>query len=358
MIFDVGAEEVTLAIEGTEFRYWSSCELLFRFDGFDEASFTAPFDPDNAALRDLFRPFQLRNVSVRIAGEQVFAGTLMTPSPDDAPDRLSVTAECYSKAAVLADSVAPSDKLPLEFSGLTLGQVTRKIVDPWGISVEIDPLLEGAKFDKLKLERTDKIAPWLADLAKQRGLVLCSTPSGGIAYRQSAKGPGLPVARLEGGREPVTSVAPVFSTQDYYSEVTVVSKTKRGRPGAQVKIKNQRAPSGALRPGVIELDDTDPGDAKLAAEAALGRMLGSAATYDVNLATWLRPDGKIYRPNDRITLKAPRVMVYSETDFLVQTVRLIQNEEQEKTCQLGLVLPGTFSGEVPSKMPWDESGSF
>lgn len=83
-------------------------------------------------------------------------------------------------------------------------------------------------------------------------------------------------------------------------------------------------------------------------------MFGNMVSYVVEgIPTWRDPKGNLWRPNTTITLKAPEAMIYRETEFLIRNVTLRQ-DAQSKTATLGLVLPGAFSGETPSRLPFEE----
>lgn len=344
------ADELSIEIAGKNFRFWTTVTVSLRIDGFDTVSFSAPFDPKDPVQRETFRPFSYKQVRVLTAGTPLFTGVMMGITPSETENERSVTVECCSGGAVLEDSAMPVSHYPLEFSKLTLRQIGEKLCIPFGLSVSLAGD-EGAAFDKVAMKPNDKVGPFLAELAKQRNKILSSTPDGGIVFRNSHIGTGSPVARLRGGTNPVTSVTPTFSPQEYFSEVTCVAKHKRGRKGSQYTQRNTFL-SGVTRPSVVELDDTDPGDIQVATSARIGRMYGNAAGFEVGLCTWLTPDGRLFQPDDVVTLLAPGAMVYRECELLVRTVELTQDSEQSKTARLGLVLPGAFSGDIPKELPW------
>jgi prophage tail gpP-like protein len=349
-VFDApAADEVSLEIDGKTFRFWTELTLSRRIDGFDSASFTAPFDPTDAATRETFRPFTYKPVVIRVGSRALFTGTMMAPMPEVTAEQKTVSVDCYSQGAVLGDTSMPGSAFPLEFSKLTLKQVAEKLCEPFGVAVEVDGE-DGSPFDKVKLKASDKVGPFLADLAKQRGYILASSDTGGIVFRKSYSGFGVPVARLRDDAQPVLSVRPTFAPQKYFSAITCITKSKRGRKGSQYTEGNPFM-SGVTRPGVIELDDTDPGDIQIATRAAIGRMYGNAAGYEVDIATWLREDGELYEPDDLVTLTAPGAMVYNESQLLIRTVEMRATAES-KTATLGLMLPGAFSGEIPEDLPW------
>jgi prophage tail gpP-like protein len=162
------------------------------------------------------------------------------------------------------------------------------------------------------------------------------------------------VAKFEEGKPPLLSAVPTFSPQSYYSEITGFTTTKRGRVGSKYTEQNQRLAGGALRPHSFRLNDVEKADAPAAVKAKMGRMFGQMLSIVVDVPTLRDPSGKLWKANTTVTLKAPGAMVYAETEFLVRDVFLRPSTKQVTTA-FGLVLPGAFSGEVPSRLPWDEA---
>lgn len=343
------ADEVSIEIEGTEFRFWTEVEINLLFDGHATVSFSAPFEPDNASFRETFRPFSYKTVRVLVGGDLLFTGTMVDIAPQVLGNSRSVSVTAYSRAAVLGDVTPPSSAHPLEFNGLTLSQISAKLLEPFGLTASLGPSAsEGSKFERVKLEPKDDIQGFLSDLAKQRGLILGSDSEGNLVYRVT-RNEG-PVVSLSDSAQPVTGISVSYSPQSYFSEVTVLTKTKHGKSGGKYTAKNPFL--SVLRPHVVELDETDPGDVKVAAEAKLGRMFGNALSFSIDLATWRTPDGSLWLPEQRISLTAPNAMVYEPTELLVRTVKLKRPSDKSKSANLTCVLPGSFSGVVPSVLPW------
>lgn len=346
-----GPEEFTLEIAGKEFRYWSSVDWTSSVDSFDTVSFVAPFDPDDESHRTTFQPFSYKSVKLKLGGELVFTGFMMGVDPEVTADSRQVTVSAYASAAALGDFKTPSAVLPLEFEKLTLQQIASQLGKPFFLTPSFTGS-PGAPFDRVKVEPDKTPLSLLQELAKQRGLVIRSNAEGNPVFLQSATGPQIPRAVLNGREQPVVSVRPTFDHQNYYSEITVVSKPKTGRKGSKFTVFNPVNRGELARPHYIELDDTNPADAPTAAKAALGRMFGNAVTYEVDLATMLDPQGQRWKADTFVSLIAPDAMIYNRTSFLVSQVKLSATADS-RSASLSLVLPGAFSGEAPTTFPWD-----
>ena len=81
-------------------------------------------------------------------------------------------------------------------------------------------------------------------------------------------------------------------------------------------------------------------------------MFGNMAGFAATVATWRDPNGDLWAPNTTVTLVAPGAMVYTEFEFIIRAVQF-SRDSRETTATLELVLPGSFSGEIPETLPWD-----
>lgn len=369
-------DDVSILIDQEEFTAWPSVDIHLALDTFASVEFEAPFEKDRREFRDLFRPFSFKPVEVRVAAAgsggglldavglgaapsnpgRIFNGTLLGIDPDADAEKSVVKVSAYSLPGVLQDCMAPADSTPIEFEGLDLREIAKSITAAYGLELDFRAP-PGAVFDKVKLDVDRRLFDFLAELAKQRNIVISSTPEGALLCWQSVTGT-TPVARLRDDEQPVTKVSASFSPQTYFSEITGFAtarkkrKGKNARKGSRFTELNPRL-TGILRPMSFTLGDTEDAGAPEATRAKLGRMFGNMAQYAVNVATWRDPQGDIWRPNTTVTLLAPDAMVYTESQFLVRTVDLHQDAEKS-TAVLGLVLPGAFSGTVPEVLPWEE----
>jgi prophage tail gpP-like protein len=344
-------DDVGLILDGQEFRYWQELELVDSLDEFSTLAFKAPFEASRKEFRDTFRPFTYQPVKVTLGGQQMFTGTLIGVHPNANASSSWVDVNGYALCGVLDDCNAPSDSLPHEYRKIGFAALAAKLLKPFDITIQVRGD-EGAKFAKVKLNIGDKVGPFLSELARQRSLVTTNTPDGMVLCWQSVK-PGNPVARLNGQESPVTTVSASFSPQDYFSDISAFSRSRRGRKGAKYTAQNPYL-KDVKRPHTFFLEDTEKADAPEAAKAKLGRMFANMASFTVDdLPTWRDPDGNVWTPNTTVLLTAPNAMVYRETEMLIRKVTLRQSGEK-KTASLELCLLGCFSAEVPPFLPWNE----
>ena len=344
-------DEVSLLVDGTEFRGWTKIALTLSLDTIATLSFLAPFNPDDPEHRDKFRPFSFKPLEVLVGGERLFKGTLVNPAPQLDANSNTVQVEGYSLPGVLTDCEEPISAFPFELNKLTLAEILRQVARPFSLDVKIEALNTGRKFEKVALDPEKKPFGFLTDLARQRNFVLSNTVEGALLCWRSTN-TGSPVAEFD-QRQPTTKVTAEFFPREYFSEVTGITPTKAGRRGKPYTERNPWLP-GVLRPKNFKLDDIPEGGADEAVRAELGRMYGNSAAYTVEeIPTWRDQSGDLFRPNTTVNLTAPGVMVYEKTEMLVRHVHFVA-EPEVSTTALNLVLPGAFSGEQPERAPWDE----
>jgi prophage tail gpP-like protein len=356
-------DEVTIEIgsgpfgAGKGFRYWTRVEIRRAIDSYSSIGFVAPFERDRKEFRDAFRPFTYPDLIVKIGDDPIFTGVVVDVDPTVEPTQSSVSATGYAKPAVFEDCNAPASLYPIEFRNLKIGSIARALAEPFEIGVTIlDD--EGAAFDRVALEPDQKIQEFLADLARQRGLVLSDAEDGDLLLWKSVES-GNPIAIIggqggfppsEGPIQPITRVIPRFRPREFYSEVTGLAKAKRAKTGSSYTITTIELE--AVRPFTFKVDDTEKGELPAAVAAKHARMFGNMVSYEVGpIPTWRDPKGGLFTPNTTIKLAAPDAMIYTETEFLIRAVTLTR-EADEKTATLELVLPGAFDGIPPEVLPW------
>ena len=341
--------EVALSVGGERFRFWNSVTISLAMDSLDAIEFSAPFEVNNEKFREVFRPLSFQDLSITVGGRLLFTGTMLTPKPATTPKSRTVSVTGYSKPGVLNDCTMPASAFPLEFNGQGLQEIAATVCAPFGLSVKF-AADQGAVFERVAMEPGAKVFQFLADLARQRNLVISSTFAGGLLVQQS-RSPGSPVARLQEGISPLLSVVPQYQAQQYYSHITGVLPATLGVGGSQFTVANPRL-TGVIRPFTFTLDDTLPADAKSAVDAKAGRMFANVVSYSISVVGWRDPQGDLWVPNRTIKLIAPGAMIYNEYEFVIRSVSLTRAGDSE-SATMTLVVPGSFKGEIPEAMPWD-----
>jgi prophage tail gpP-like protein len=366
------AEQVSLTISGKKFTFWSEVTFTRSIDNHPTVAFLAPFEPERAVFRELFRPFSYAPVKLHIADELLFTGTMIDVNPQMSAALRMVDVTAYSRAAKLSECDMPwgdPPAVPFECNGLKLDAIAKHFCAPFGLDAKVEGDSGDAFFRVKPTKRTKKrnkiyggagqetlqvegnVQDFLAELGRQRGFVLSSNEDGDLLFRSSTP-TGAPVVSLVEGEQPLLSVVPQFNPREFYSEITGVTPAKNKRKGSSYTLMNPFL-TQERRSMSFNLDDTEAADAPLAVRAKLGRMFANVMSVSVAVPTWRDPRGGLWAPNTTVTLLAPSAMIYRKTEFLVRDVMLTQTAATEM-AELNLVLPGAFSGEIPDALPWLE----
>lgn len=342
---------VAVLIDNKRFKYWQSVSIKRSIDAIDSIQLEAPFNAESLEFRNAFRPFTFKKIEITIGGVPFFTGTMVLITPTFDPSLKTVSAAGYSLPGVLGDCPPPASLYPNQsFDNQGLRDITNTLTKPFGIGVEFNGN-QGAIFERVAVDPNKKVLTFLIELAKQRKLIISSTPAGKLRIGIPTK-PGNPVSSLEQGQPPIISLTPNFDPQGYYSHITGIEPVFIGIKGSQFTAKNKHL-NGVVRPFTFTADDTQDADIKAAVEAKIGRMFGNVASYTLDVATWRDNNGKLWEPNTTIKLRAPGAMIYKEYEFLIRSIEF-KTSKNEKTATIILSIPGSFSGEVPEALPWDE----
>ena len=342
-------DETAILIDGIRFRFWDTVRITRAIDSMATVEFSAPFGAEVPGFKELFQPFSYKTVVITVGGEPLFTGTMVAVNPVVENAQKIIAISGYSLPGVLNDCTPPASSYPLEFNDQGLQVIATTIAASFGISVEFLNG-QGAVFERVACEPGKRALAFLTELAKQRNLIIASTPRGALVFQRSTDA-GNPVARLQQGAPPVLSVIPFFSPQEYYSHITGLEPVIVGLKGSQFTVKNPRL-LGVIRPLTFNASDTLDADVSAAVSAKAARMFGSMASYSVRVATWRDPSGVLWSPNTTIKLLAPDAMIYNEYEFVVRSVEFERSSATE-TATLNLVMPGSFNGEIPETLPWD-----
>lgn len=344
-------DEIGVLIGDKRFQFFDSLRVVRSIDTMDVVELGFPLETTLPHFRESFRPLSFSPVDVTIGGVPLFTGTAVSVVPVLENVRKVISVGGYSLPGVLMDCTPPASAFPLEFNELGLKEIAETLAAPFGIGVEFRDEPDGGVFRETAIDPGIIIFTFLADLAKQRNLIMASSPEGKLIFWRSITS-GVPVARLSQGSPPLLSVIPFFSPQAYYSNITGIQAVHVGLEGSQFPVRNPRL-VGVTRPFTFDAPDTETkAELQLAVEARVGRMFANAISYTIRVATWRDVGGNLWEPNTIITVTAPDAMIYEEYKFVVRTVEFNRSAKEE-TALINLVLPGSFNGGLPESLPWD-----
>ena len=349
---DAAPGDFSILIDGKSFTGFSGAELSFSLDSFDTFAFSAPFDDSVFSQKAAFMPYTYKSCAVYLDKELLFSGRLLTPNPEVSPASRSVALQGYPHCGVLNDCTLPDTKYPPEYSGKKLDEIAKDALAPFGLKV-VTETDTGSPFNEVGCDIEKTILSFLVDLAKQRGVLVTNTAQGDLLLWKAKN--KKPVAVFKEGEYPLISCAANFDAQKMYSHITGYTKTKNEKMSEKYTyVYRYLANKGILRPHSFVIDDAEETDLKNSVLSYAGRMFADAVSYTLSVAGHGDSFGNIYKKNTIVSVLAPGSMIFRETLFLVKTVRITRDNLDSDVTTLEVVLPGSYSGEIPEVMPWEE----
>ena len=348
--------EITVVIDGLEFNYWTNCEITNPYDSISEFSISAPFDPENKTYRDIFRPFEYKEVIIYVNGEKELTGYFINPKPSLSANSNTITIDGFAKCGIL--TTVPADPLtwPCEIDGLDLEGVINTLCAPYGIKAEYEPdsvmaidktvnkFFTGAELVAPKPDQT--LWDFLSQLAKQRGVMLGDAPSGNLQIRSYEK---VDFTTKIDDSNAIISVT--YNGNDMASDVFAVSNSME-TTGGRFRSTNSFV-KNIYKPMVYNAGDIATGELQAAADAEVSRNQGNAVDINVKWAGWETPDGVRFRSGSELSLRSPGNMLYNWHDYVIRNIKFVKTES-EHYCEFDCVFDGAMSGKPETVEPWRE----
>jgi prophage tail gpP-like protein len=344
-------QDVSIITDGVKFTGFTAYTLKLNYDSFDTFSFSAPYDTGIKELQEITKPFLFKLCEVFYNDILVFKGTLLTPDPELTNESSEITLQGYPLCGVLNDCMIPPTKYPLQCMGINMKGVAEAACDPYCIPVLFDGEI-GANFTEVSIEPTDKIIDFLSRLAKQRNLLFTNNEKGQLLFF-NPKVEKTFVTFIE-GKSPLISLKPKFNAQNFYSHITGFGKTDAEYPSLAWTFENKYLiKKGILRHQSLTIEDSENiSDLENAVKAHAGRMFADCVNFELVCENHVNENNEVFQKGMSVCVSAPSAMITTDTTFIARNVTLARTTEG-KTSTLTLVLPGSYTGEIPEALPWE-----
>jgi prophage tail gpP-like protein len=344
-------QDVSIVIDGKKFTGFTGYDLNISYDSFDTFSFSAPYDASLGELREAILPFAFKSCDVYYSDEIVFKGTLLTPDPELIAESSEITLQGYPLCGILNDCMLPPTKYPLGSDGINIKGIADAACESYNIPVVFDGDI-GDDFIEVSIEPTDKILDFLLRLSSQRNLLFTNNEMGQLVFF-NAKNEKAFVSFTE-GKLPLISIKPKFSAQEFYSHITGFNKTDAEYPSLSYTFENKYLINkGIMRQHSITIDDAaTSSDLENAVKAYAGRMFADCVSFELECENHVNEKNELFQKGMTVCVKAPSAMIIRDTHFIARNIKLSRTT-QGKTATLTLVLPGSYTGEIPEVFPWE-----
>jgi len=348
---DDEAQDVSIVIDGKKFTGWTGYEIVLNYDSLDTFSFTSPYSELLKELRETVMPFTFKPCQVFYDKKLLFKGTLLTPDPELTDTEKEINLQGYPLCGILQDCTVPPGLYPGHYEGLTLKEIAEKMGNAYGIKIVFDGD-PGEPFTEVNFEPTEKVLDFLLKLCQQRQFLFSNDVEGRLVFFKPKKEKASAI--FTEGETPLLSIKPKFQAQGFFSHVTGYSKTSEKENSHSFTWENKfLTKKGITRHTTITVDDTDSsGDLEKAVKAYAGRMFADCVSFDLRSDVHKNANGELYRKGMGVAVKSPAAMIQKETIFTARKVTL-KRDTESKTADINLVLPGSFTEEIPEVLPWE-----
>lgn len=337
-------DTVELQINGVSLSGWDGVTIKRSIDTCaDSFSVTSALDVTRPAIVGALKPFGYQTVTVKIGGDLVLTGRIESVDTEVSADDSTVSVQGRSLTGSLIDCSIDIGKY--NFNGLKLSAIARTICQPFGISVD-------AQYDKTIAEATAEPGQgafeFLNRLAQDIGCLLTCDSAGKLVIRKYTAPPA-PVASLSIGAGSLLSASASYDGTKRFSRYKLLQQ-QDGKPD----LKGIADDSGisAYRPLVSTGADGNATEIQDAAKWRRALSLAESVVVSASVDGWRMDNGDLWEPGLAVTLKAPGCFISKDTVFL------IAETDQKLTAgdmstDMRLILPATYSGQMPGAYPWD-----
>ncbi len=334
-----------LVLGNNSYEFFNDISLSLKYNAIaSQLGFKAYFDPQDESHKKLFKPLMYDVVKLYHEDELLFTGRKISSSFKSSAVPSLATFSGYSLTGVMEDCDIPISLYPIQFDGLSLKEITERLIKPFGISLVVDDIVKKEAetvYETVDADPSGSVRDFIVKLAAQRSIIVSSTRGGSLLFTKTKAG-NKPIADLSDATEKTLTV----NGQPLHSSITVISEADiNGGNAGESEIKNGMIRS--FRPRVSIQTSGKDTDTELAAKSARASEL-NAIGLNIRLDSWLIND-KVIFPNNIISVKDPSLFLYKKTNFIIESVTLTGNEK-EQVAVLECVLPEAHTFGDPTNI--------
>lgn len=336
------SDDLTVIIDGLEIKMQST-RILKTIDTISDGwSAVLPWIPgENLMIDEKLKPFGYTPASVYIGNELLINGLLYTSDVILNIDGSVRNLQGWSFTIDLVDSTLKSS---YEKNNMTLQQIAEEIVRPFGIEVifNSDP---GGKFDRVTANESETVARFLVRLARQRSLLITSTPEGNLLFTKTTSNKN-PVDVIEEGGTIVNNFNIKFDGRRRFNSYAAIGQSPLGNKKGIAK--DDKVPRSRFL--TFRANETISGDIEKAAKWKRNGAVTESLIIPIPVIGWFDSNGNLWRENTIVTVKSKSMYIPDGHDFLIRAVEYIETGDRQ-TAILNLVPPEVYTEDEIIE-PW------
>ena len=333
--------------------FFTNFQLNLKYDSVGSTfSFDFYFNPDNPDHKEMACVSHFHDVTIEHEGELLLTGVLTQQPFSAGTTKRLASFGGYSRTGVLEDCSIPPEVYPLQSDGLSLTQITQKVIRPFRpiinlvVDSDVSARANGA-FKTNTARGTETVKSYLSEIANQKKIIISHTNKGELLLTE-AKTESQPIMDfdLTTGTYPGYDFSMDFNGQAMHSHITVLKQADiDGGNAGQETIRNPYVVGSVYRPLVINQSSGNDNDTDSAVKQALAKELRNIK-LTIEIKNFQLKDNKAIKPNTTITIFAPELYIFKKTKFFIHEVNY-RGTPSETTAVLHCMLPEVFNGKTP-----------
>lgn len=331
-------------------KFFSGYKVTSRFDSIASTfELEYLFDPFNFEHKEFSCVGHVHECTLKDEGELILTGYILSIAFVDASKSNMVKISGYSLTGVLEDCQVPPTLYPLQVNGLSLKEISDRLLQPFGLTSVIHSsvaALMNQKFEDTEPKENQTIKGFLTELAVQKNIVITHNEFGQLVYTKAQK--TKPIFHFERtqatGKIPGVDFSLTFNGQQMHSDIWALAQADFD-PEAQAAqssaVKNPYIPI-VFRPKVVKQTSGNSDNTDLVADNSVASELKGMPLV-IKLDRWRIVD-RIVRKGEIISVTNPYVYLYKKTDWMIESVEFTGTPES-KTAVLRCVIPEVYTGQ-------------
>lgn len=342
------ATRAVIIVNGVEYKDWESvyvrCEAAAQFDYFrfsaaereplPKAGWTKwQLKPDDACI-------------ITLAGQQIINGFI--ESRQVAYNATAHGIQLIGKAVSVWASKSSVDSEDGNFDGQTFEQVARKVLNPFGVGIEVVGLLNPRPFEKLQCNPGELVWDFLERIARPRGIVLGTNEKGEFVLIGKR-----PVEQDYVKNELIEGIN--IKSCQCVIEYPAIFKRYKGRGQAPASDSNSGTAASEITAEVegtakhesvidIPVEQPVPTQEEMKERVLYERQWreGTKINAVITVQGWLADGRELWRPRQHVYVNSP--MATLNLVMGIQSVTYTQDNQRGTETTLELVLPEKLNG--------------
>ncbi len=309
---------------------------------------TIAWEPgDDLEIDRVTRPYGYEKSKAFIDNKEMVTGPLFTVKHvlDQSGSRKELVG--YSATVSIVDSHLRPDQY--EQNNVSLKERAEVLLKSYGLRVFAENGADvDTKFDRVVAKSSDKIFDHLRNLAKEKQVLVSSTPKGNLLFtKTNLTDP--PVGVIEEATvNSSLSYVSIFDGRKRFSIYRVTCQTPKKKEKKVGISRDKNVPIQRYKN--VSTSNTSAGSIQKISDWERSKTFADALKIPFPVPSWYDPDGKLWEPGTTLIVKSKTLGVPDGYKFLIKQAEFKFAANGEDAV-LTLIPPETYTGEE-IKEPW------